>query len=204
MTGPSGLLDALAVVMIATAVYCAGRLVCAWLLRRPVEHDVDALHLMMGIAMAGMLLSSLSIFTKHVWEVVFAVACVWFFIRMMMQARDRSVHHLPHLVACVAMLYMYLAPQGIMAYSSSMPGMSDASSVRYPTLALVIIGFLIIYAVSLTDRTGLVSVSSGGGHRGQIIATPSLGTRRLLAPRSADCCHIVMSITMAYMLISML
>ncbi len=55
MAGPAWLAGLLAVVMIATAVYCASRLAVAWRRRRPTEYDVDAVHVLMGVAMAEML-----------------------------------------------------------------------------------------------------------------------------------------------------
>jgi hypothetical protein len=41
--------------MLLTALYCAARLVLARTRRRPAERDVDLVHVLMGVAMAGML-----------------------------------------------------------------------------------------------------------------------------------------------------
>ena len=59
MAGPYWLAAAFAAVMIVTAAYCAGRLAASRRWRRATELDADALHLVMGIAMAGMLLPAL-------------------------------------------------------------------------------------------------------------------------------------------------
>ena len=55
MTGPSWLADGFAGLMLLTAVYCAGRLAAARIQRRPTERDVDLVHALMGVAMAGLL-----------------------------------------------------------------------------------------------------------------------------------------------------
>ncbi len=79
MGGPSWLADALAVVMITTAAYCASRVAAAWRWRRPTQYDVDGAHAFMGVAMAGMLIPSLNPFGDGGWwEVVFGVAAAWF------------------------------------------------------------------------------------------------------------------------------
>src|SRR5690349_1512797 len=53
VAGPSWLAVPLAVVMIATAIYCAGRLAAACLWRRSTEIEADSVHVVMGVAMAG-------------------------------------------------------------------------------------------------------------------------------------------------------
>ncbi len=57
MTGPFWLAGILAALMLATAAYCATRLIIARAHRRPDERDVDLVHTVMGVAMAGMLVS---------------------------------------------------------------------------------------------------------------------------------------------------
>jgi hypothetical protein len=48
--GPGWLADALAAVMLATAVSCVSRLVAARRSRRPTEYDVDGAHVLMVVA----------------------------------------------------------------------------------------------------------------------------------------------------------
>ena len=59
ITGPNWLGWLFAVVMLGTAAYCAVRLVVAWRSRRPTGYAVDLTHILMGSAMAGMLVPSL-------------------------------------------------------------------------------------------------------------------------------------------------
>ena len=78
MTGPSWLAGILAVIMIATAGYCATRLIIARAHRRADERDVDLVHTVMGVAMAGMLVSWLNPLPDGVWAVMFGAATGWF------------------------------------------------------------------------------------------------------------------------------
>ena len=55
MAGPAWLADSFAALMLLTALYCAGRLVVTRTWRRPTGQDVDLVHVLMGVAMAGML-----------------------------------------------------------------------------------------------------------------------------------------------------
>ncbi len=82
MTGPSWLADGFAGLMLLTAGYCAGRLVAARVQRRPAERDVDLVHVLMGVAMAGMLVPRIGLrpagLRTGIWAVVFAAAAGWF------------------------------------------------------------------------------------------------------------------------------
>lgn len=227
MTGPSWLLDAFAGIMIATAVYCAARLVLARVLHRPVQHDVDALHLAMGLAMGGMFVPSLNFLDNRVWEAVFALGAAWFVGRTaiaLARARGRGRglgHYVPHIIACGAMLYVYLAPSagpsGTADSTPGMPGMSGmtAGVARFPTLGLLLALFLSGYAVLVLDRITLPLVDTAWLKESPSIPvrntsapadTPHrrLGTEAVLSPRGERCCHAAMAVLMAYMLVVLL
>jgi hypothetical protein len=72
MSGPGWLAGGLAWLMIAIAVCCAGRLAVSRLHGRPAERDADGLHVLMGVAMAGMLAPRLSAVPAAAWSAVFA------------------------------------------------------------------------------------------------------------------------------------
>jgi hypothetical protein len=247
---PDWLADIFAAIMLATAVYCAGRLVFARLRGRHVEHDTDLVHLLMGVAMAGMLVPDLNPLDGTVWKVVFAATTLWFAGRVALawrgddRARLTLRHHVPHLVLSGAMLYTYVAPSGASTGSDSGGGMGGGMSgaasavVHYPTFALVLALFLCGYAVVVIDRTPLLAASGGSPGARDTAPEAPLGAccavgetdqtdapssawgsgpgggqgqgpgqnpgRRLLAPRGANCCDIAMSITMAFMLITLL
>ncbi|HEY3868601.1 MAG TPA: DUF5134 domain-containing protein [Actinocrinis sp.] len=185
--GPAWLADILAAAMIATALYCASRIVYARARRRRTEHDLDAVHVAMGLAMAGMLVPRLDVLPAGawgtgVWTGVFCAAAAGFAARAAAAARTggrrQAAHHVPHLVACAAMLYMLLAPTGGTAAMSAtrgmggmdgvgggaMDGMSgDAAAVRFPTLALALTVLLVGYAVAGADRIALAAASGSVG-----------------------------------------
>jgi len=147
--------------MIATAVYCASRLAAARRWRRPTEHDVDLMHAVMGVAMAGMLVPRLNVLGHGGWEAVFAAAIAWFGWQIFRGRRGgavhghRPTHHAPHLLACGAMLYMLLVA-GAARAGASMPGMAmgaaAADAAHSPGLALPLALALLGYVIWTTDR----------------------------------------------------
>lgn len=209
MTGPSWLADVVAVIMLAVAVYCAIRLIIGPIRHRPVEHDVDLVHLGMGVAMAAMFAPRLNPVAgtgwNITWAVIFAVAVVWFVARTVVGGSGGSGgtagHYLPHAVHSGAMVYMLLAiPAAVSGHSMAgmaMTGMGGptAGAARFPTLALVLALFMVGYVVLVTDR--ITPLSAGGAGQD---STPSL----LLAPRSAASYKITTGVAMAYMLVTML
>src|SRR5439155_13478769 len=76
MGGPTWLTAIFAAASLAVAIYCAARLVAARRWHRPTEVDTDGAHVIMGVAMAGMLLSGLRTLPSANWEVVFVSGAV--------------------------------------------------------------------------------------------------------------------------------
>lgn len=160
MAGPSWLADIFAGIMIIMAVYCASRLVIAAAQRRPTEHDVDLVHVVMGVATAGMLVPRLNPLWSGAWAAVFAAATAWFGWRVFRGYRlaspDRFVHahHVPHLIMSGAMVYMLVAVSSS-GYVSG-PGMARAgsagSTAHLPPVALLLALFMIGYVMWVADR----------------------------------------------------
>src|SRR6266699_108067 len=214
MGGPTWLTAIFAAASLAVAIYCAGRLVAARRWHRPTELDTDGAHVIMGVAMAGMLLSGLRTLPSAIWEVVFAVAAVWFGYRMLQARRGarpspwRSSHPLPHLVECAAMVFMFLILPASAAISGSGMSMTmTATESRFSFLTLPLALYLLGYVVWLGDRVNLHApalappAGSGPGYgSGSPAPEPA---RPSLAPRCAAICKITMGITMGYMLILM-
>jgi hypothetical protein len=158
---PAWVLDILAALMLVVSAVSAVRLGLArpWQKGRVVT-DTDVSHLLMGIAMAGMLVSSLTTLPDRAWEVIFALLTVWFGCRVVRDARRSGVralaggHCAPHLVHSAAMLYMFLALAG----ASGGPGMgamgggSATQTLKYPTLAFVFALILVGYAIWDIDQ----------------------------------------------------
>lgn len=164
MAGPSWLAGTLAAVMIATAAYSASRLATSRMRGRATEFDADALHAFMGTAMAGMLVPRLNALPDRAWAAVFGIAAAWFGGRAM-RARGPSVSGgtrcrfpVPHLIECVAMLYMLLPLHGSRpahgGAGMAMTGMgaSPAPASSFPALAVVLALFMLGYIVWTTDR----------------------------------------------------
>ena len=128
MSAPAWLAGSFAVLMIMIAVCCAARLAISRLPGRNTELDTDALHVLMGVAMAGMLEPRLTPVPVTAWRAVFAAAAAWFAwqaIRPGSRAgRARCAHPAAHAVECAAMVYMLL-PVGSWP-SGHGPGDGDA------------------------------------------------------------------------------
>jgi len=220
MGGPAWLTAIFAAASLAVAVYCAGRLVVARRGHRPTELDTDGAHVIMGVAMAGMLVSGLRTLPSTIWEVVFAAAAVWFGYRMLQARRGaqsspwRSSHPLPHLVECAAMVFMFLIlPAAAGAATSSVSMTMTATESRFSFLTLPLAVYLFGYVVWLGDRVTLhaaapalaTAPASAGPRPGYGSGSPGPEPARpYLAPRCAAICKITMGITMGYMLILML
>ena len=161
MDGPAWLADIFAGVMITVATYCASRLVVARWWRRPTDVESDGAHIVMGVAMAGMLVAGLRFAPVGLWEAVFAAAAGWFgwrFVRVRRGApagRWRCPQPGPHLVECGAMLYMYLAVPAVAVAAKGAAGgigAMDAGRARFSVLALVLALFMLGYVARVSDR----------------------------------------------------
>lgn len=217
MGGPAWLTAIFAAASLAVAVYCAGRLVVARRGHRPTELDTDSAHVIMGVAMAGMLVSGLRTLPSAIWEVVFAAAAAWFGYRTLQARRGaqpspwRSSHPLPHLVECAAMVFMFLIlPAAAGAATSSVSMTMTATESRFSFLTLPLAVYLFGYVVWLGDRVTLhvpaLAIAAPAGDTRPAIGSGSgfAAAQSYLAPRCAAICKITMGITMGYMLILML
>ncbi len=152
MTIPAWILDVFAAVMLAVAAASAARLAA----RRPWQRgrgaaiaDIDVGHLLMGIAMAGTLTTSLHTLPDGAWAAVFGVLTAWFGYQVARDARVEGVRALsgaqcgPHLVHSAAMLSMFTAVAASAAASRS--GMSSMGGSAMPTLDLPVLAFIFAF-----------------------------------------------------------
>jgi Domain of unknown function (DUF5134) len=234
MTGPVWLAGLLAAVMLLIAAGAAVRLVM-WKLRGQAgEPEADALHVVMGIAMAGMLEPGIGPVPDAAWRIVFAVAAGWFAWRAIRartpkpQAFGRRseagswlcAHPAPHCVESAAMVYMLL-PAGTAGQGTAMAmsGMAGAAPAANPAVALVLAlfmaGYIIWTADGLSGKSGARTVSAGllvsagtGPHPSEPHGNQAGGISRTagvaLAPRVTACSKIAMSLAMGYMLLTMM
>lgn len=215
MIGPSWLALIFGIVMLAAAVFAAGRIAVAWRTQRITDYEVDGHHVLMGVSMAGMLIPSLGIVTDGpsttIWLLVWVVVTLWFAASVVRGAmRNRSGarfsgHHLPHLVMSAAMLYMFAvaaAPVRASGDISGMSGMASSALVPWPTLDALFLVFMAVYAVLVIDRFPLlasVQHSHVEARENGAVAVPTF-----LAPRTAGVENVVMGVVMGYMLTMLL
>jgi len=218
VAAPAWLTGIFAALMLTVAVYCAGRLAVARQWRRPTEVDTDAGHVVMGVAMAGMLMTRLRIAPAAVWEAVFAAGAVWFAWQFLRSRRRTPAspwhcpHPAPHLVECAAMLYMFLlvpAPLPGRAATVSMAAADiSAAGSRFSFLALVMALFMFGYVVRVADglmlRAPTLAFFRNSHDRASHRAVGCSPGFRFLAPRCAALCKIAMGVTMGYLLVMML
>jgi len=177
--------------MIVVAAYGAGRLLAAHRWSRPTHRDVEVAHIMMGTAMAGMLVSDLDPLPVGVWELVFSVLAGWFVWRCYQFVRDprtglthdQNVHRLSrrliHLVMALAMLYMYLAavPAAVDTGGSMAMGAATGGTTNFVLLPLAFIVSLFASAIWELDRIGHWAASRASqGQRAPALASVGGGS----------------------------
>jgi Domain of unknown function (DUF5134) len=206
VSGPAWLAGSFAILMIVIAGYCAARLAISRLRSRNTERDADALHVLMGVAMAGMLEPRFTSIPVIAWRVVFAAAAAWFAwkaIRPVRQAGGaRRAHPAAHAVECAAMVYMLL-PVGSWRSGQgarmAMPGMGQGTTMGNPALTLVLALFMLGYVLWTVDRLAHLSRTPAVA-----AAYPQPAGIPVLAPRLAASYKITMAVIMGYMLLMML
>jgi hypothetical protein len=195
--GPSWLADILAAVMIAIAIYCVSRLVISRAGHRATHHDVDLVHGVMGVAMAGMLVTRLNPLPGSVWAVLFGVATAWFGWQVSRVYRLRSTgrltsglatgHYVPHLVMCGAMVYMLLAV-AVVKSGSSAGGMAmgGAGGAHFEFLAFILALYMVGYVMWQADRLpSLARVGAVVAGYGSAVDPAGTGLARAAASQPA-------------------
>jgi Domain of unknown function (DUF5134) len=233
MTLPVWLAAALAVAMLLVAAGCMVRL-AIWRLRgRAAEPEADALHVVMGVAMAGMFEPQIRLVPDTAWMAVFGAATAWFAVRAIRtrirsrQASDsrlhegswRCAHPAPHCVESAAMIYMLIPVGAGHAPAVAMAAMASGAPTANPAIALVLALFLLGYVVWTADRLTrqpwlhtaaavgppqAYRAEPGGAYGAEAGGAPGRAVGAALAPRAAECSKIAMSLAMGYMLLTML
>jgi hypothetical protein len=204
-----------AVIMIATAAYCLTRLALSWRQRRPTDRQVDAVHVLMGVAMAGMLVPRLRLVAPGGWEALFtagAALFLWRTARTASSARQRAgtvrqpAHDLQHVLGCGAMVYMLAAMAGGAASggaaAAAMSGAAGRSALTL-VLAVALFGCVVWNADRISSLAPVALLAGPAAASGPSAPSPVRGTVPL-SPRLAVCCEIAMGVTMGYMLIVLL
>jgi hypothetical protein len=227
MMSPAWLLDILAALMLVVVAVSATRLATARLPANrlsavePIRSrssprgsggaDTDIAHLLMCIAMAGMLTPSVKTLPPHAWEAIFGLLTAWFAWRLVGDTKLNGLrslvsgHRAAHLFHCAAMVYMFavLTTSGGMDMTGmdggmDMTGMGSglARSLKYPPLAMA-------FAFVLVCCTGWDVFGQLSGQRYRLGGAPSAGAARVGDTAPAAGCRIATGVTMAFMLLIM-
>ncbi|HXL91351.1 MAG TPA: DUF5134 domain-containing protein [Streptosporangiaceae bacterium] len=166
MSIPDWLLEIFAGVTLLVAAMSAGQLAVAraWIHRGAADADITLFHLLLGIAMAGLLAADLHTLPNSAWDVVFAVTTAWFDWCLWRDSRKYGAaaaiggQYAPQLTYSAAMLYMFTALAKPSSDGSVMSGMSGMPGQR----------------VRLLPRP---PVQPHVAHRGTLAARPRRGER---------------------------
>jgi hypothetical protein len=209
------LLDILAALMLVVAAVSATRLATARLPRLSAAEstgsrssprgsggaDTEIAHLLMCIAMAGMLAPIVKTLPPHAWEAIFGLLIAWFAWRLVGDTMNglRSLvsgHRAAHLFHCAAMVYMFADLPTSDGMDMTGMGSGMAQSLKYPALALAFAIVLVCYSV--WDLLGQLS-----GRRYSLGVAPSAGAAPAGDTAPTVACRIAMGVTMAFMLLFM-
>jgi hypothetical protein len=196
--GSTWLVDVMAATMLATAGYCAARVVIARLRARATQADVDLAHVAMGLGMAYMLLRPPGALLSRVGLLGFGLIGGYFAARSLQHYIDgrgavAAGQHLQHAVGSGAMLLMFVPLSRAASGGHGMLGMADGSTLE-ATPAGAAVAFLLL---------GLAVLSVG-----RLVMAPMSATQlapaaqRPLTPRLAVCCQALMSAAMCYLLMA--
>lgn len=185
MSNPHWLNDIFAGLMVAVAAYSAGRLIAARAWSRPSHRDIDVTHILMGVAMAGQLVSDLNPISSGVWELVFSILAGWFLWRcyeIVSNPHIESHYHeyahklscrLIHLTMALAMLYMYLAaaPAAVESGGSMAMGVATGTTADFAFIPMLFIFAFLASAIWQLDAIGRWSPSVNQGRRVPFLAS---------------------------------
>jgi hypothetical protein len=174
---PRWLLDVFAGLTLVIAVNFAARLIVARRWNRQIHVEVNVVEMVMGVAMAGMLVPTLNVLPNGLWEGIFVGFAIWFLIRNGWfigrhgwrggdaAVRHHRVHYPLHIVMSFAMLYMYLAASPAAARSSDGMAMAPPTGTiqDFVGLPLVFAALLCVFAVWQFDDLSRMSVSASTG-----------------------------------------
>jgi hypothetical protein len=183
MAAPAWIQGVLAALMLTIAAVSAARLAATRPRRRSaVVADIDVAHLLMAIAMAGMLAAGLAIVPSAAWQVIFGLLTIWLAFRVCRDVAANGIralaggHCAPHLVHAAAMLYMFAALTAPAAEGPRAGGMGGPAmrTLQYPALAFVFALILAGYSVWDLDRlSGRRYSLAGAGLRPAAVSVPA-------------------------------
>lgn len=218
MNAPTWLTDLLVAALLAVAGFFVWRMAVANTWRRRPDYPSDALHAAAALAVAETQAKWISTLPRPAWAVVFAVAAAAFVVVAVRAhraseaaQRNRGAANAGLALALVYMFTAGVAPSALSGSSAGsvvmagMPGMMMDSTVRYPTLGLLLVAAAIGYTVVLLDRLSATRRPLAHTSAGPPIDPMDLpGPLPMLAPRAVECCRIVLLLAVAYAILTKL
>ena len=161
----------LAAVMVSVSTYCLGRLLVAKRWDRRNDYGVNISHVLMGLAMAGMLVPRWDPLSDRIWIVAFSVIAAWFAAMSVRFVGEHGLrgsdeghahhisHNLIHMTMACTMVYMYevSARAGSSSTGAAMSGAVARVQPDYLGLSFVFIVTLLASAVWQIDALGKFS-----------------------------------------------
>jgi hypothetical protein len=234
MTQPRWLEYGVAVSMVMVSVYCLCRLYAARRWNRRNATDVNMFHVLMGPAMAGMLVPRWNLLPTSIWATAFVIMGAWFLFRSVGVAAlyrgssgalpfARGFTHYPiHLIMAIGMLFMYRVGMQSTDHGRGMSMSGTAVSTNSGIVSALILVVLLISATWQLDAIGNLTAAKLNAKTSAVAAPAgrwlvdnpveittgqtmtSVTSMRWLAPRLEMVCHISMCLAMGYMLVLML
>ena len=161
MNAPIWLSTLLSVLMVAVACAALVRMVIAGGWRRAVDYETETLHVLAGLAAAGLISAWASTLPRPVWTVVFIAAGVYLAVRAWLVRADVKARRVPlgGLACCAVLVYTFAADvrpstiHGSTAGSFTMPDMIVDQTERFPALGLALVVALAFAVASLHLRS---------------------------------------------------
>jgi len=209
VNAPIWLSTLLSVLMVAVACLALARMVVAGGWRRGVDYETETLHLLAGLAAAGLISDWARTLPRPVWAVLFAVAGVYLAARAWQSWPDSTARRvlLGGLGCCAVLVYAFTADIGPSAVRGStagsftmagMPGMIYDQTERFPALGLALVAALAFAAVAVVNRAGSTP---------RVVARPAVGGPQdgavvPLAPRTVAASRVVLLLVLAFAILS--
>jgi hypothetical protein len=211
VNAPVWLSNLLSILALALACFSLWRLLIVRLWNRTTDYESDVLHLLAGVAAAGLISNWAHTLPHALWTGLFVAAGVYFLARtaLVWDTVGERRRLLGAAACCAVLVYMFaagVAPSTLNGTTAGqytmagMPGMILDQTLTYPSVGLIFVVAMAFGAVVLLNRAGSMPaprpVPAVGG--------PDDGAPVALAPRSVLICRIVLLLVMAYAILSKL
>lgn len=209
MNAPSWLSSLISILALAVAGYSLWRLLVSRPFNRTTDYESDGLHLLGGVAAAGLISEWAHTLPRALWTALFAVAGGYFLVRaaLVWDASGERRRRLGAAACCAVFVYMFaagVAPSTLNGSTAGqvtmagMPGMILDQTVRYPSIGLILVVGIAFGAVLLVNRAGSVPPARPA----PALGGPDDGAPLALAPRTALICRVLLLLVTAYAILA--